>query len=209
MAALPRTVSIAVGGLIAAALGLGWLLGARVHAPSLPPSSSSVTVVRPLPNVLLAVRDLAALETVSFHMERVIDLSEKQSRFFGLIETEDALLLVAVADVTAGVNLAKLNAEDVQADIKNGRAHVTLPQPEILHVTLDPAHTYVHTRKTGLLAQRQEQLESRARAEAEQALVEAAKQAQILSRAQQNAARVVNGLVRSLGYSEVEITFAN
>lgn len=208
MSALPKSLLIAVGGLIAAALGLGWVLGARVHAPSVAPASSAVTVVRPLPNVLLAVRDLAALETVSFHMERVIDLSEKQSRLFGLIQTEDALLLVAVADVTAGVNLAKLSDGDVLIDAKNGRARLTLPPPEILHVALDPAHTYVHTRRTGLLAQRQEQLEARARAEAEHELVEAAKQAQILSRAQENAQRVVTGLVRSLGFANVEITFA-
>ena len=40
------------------------------------PAPSSVVVVRPTPNVLVAVRELARLETMEFHMERVIDLTE-------------------------------------------------------------------------------------------------------------------------------------
>jgi hypothetical protein len=75
-------------------LGAGLLLGAlcvkncSVPAlPVIPPLSSSVIGVRPTPNVLVAVKDLARLESASFHMERVIDLTDKQSRLFGLIET--------------------------------------------------------------------------------------------------------------------------
>ena len=188
-------------------LAFGWLLGTRLHLPSLPPANSAETVVRALPNVLVAVRDLARLESVSFHMERVLDLTEKQSRMFGLIETEDALLLVAVADVTAGVDLSKLAEGDVEADPRAGRVTIMLPKPEVLHVALDPAHTYVHTRRTGLLAKRQESLEARARAEAERSLVEAAKQAQILDKAGDNARRVISKLVQSLGYSQIEIQF--
>jgi len=82
--------------------------------PLLPPMTSSVTVVRPTPDVLVAVRDLARLESASFHMERVIDLSDKQSKLWGMINTEDAILLVAVAEVTAGIDLQKLTAPSTQ-----------------------------------------------------------------------------------------------
>jgi hypothetical protein len=194
-------------------LGLGLLGGVTLvkscsppSLPSLPPLSSSVTVVRPTANVLLAVRDLARLESTSFHMERVIDLSEKQSRIFGLIETEDAILLVAVADVSAGVDLAQLSADDVKADPLKKTAELTLPAAEIFHTELDNDRTYVHTRQTGLMAKRQEHLETQARQEAERALVEAAGQAGIKKRAAENAKRVVEGLVRSLGYERVTVT---
>ncbi|MFZ5896210.1 MAG: DUF4230 domain-containing protein [Myxococcota bacterium] len=178
----------------------------RPKAPLLPPASSSVSVVRPLPSVLVAVHDLARLESVSYHMERVIDLTEKQSRLFGLVETEDAILLVAVADVSAGVDLSRLVEGDIQADPKLRRVKIRLPSAEIFHVKLDKEHTYVHTRKTGLLARRQEDLESRARAEAERALEEAAREAGVLLRARENARRVVEGLVRSLGYEQIEFS---
>jgi hypothetical protein len=181
----------------------------RLRAPILPPITKIETVVRPQPNVLLAVQDLARIESVSYHMERVIDLTEKQSRLFGLIESRDAILLIAVADVTAGVDLGKLAATDIDIDPTPSAVHIRLPAPEIFHVTFDKDHTYVHTRHTDLLASRQENLETKARNEAERVLVDAARDAGILARAGQNARKVVEGLVRSLGYQQVTVTLPN
>ncbi len=175
-------------------------------APLLPPLSSSVTLVRPTPDVLLAVRDLARLESASFHMERVIDLSDKQSKLWGLVTTEDAILLVAVAEISAGIDLQKLTRADVVVDPARRTARIQLPAPELLHAALDNEKTYVHSRKTGTLADRRENLEARARAEAERTLVEAARQAGLLNRAADNGRRTVEALVHSLGYDRVEVT---
>jgi hypothetical protein len=200
-------VLAAIGLLLLIALGLAFVeRWAQRAKPALPPLSSSVTVIQPTPNVLLAVRDLARLESASFHMERVIDLSEKQSHLFGLVEGEDAILLVAVADITAGVDLEKLTAADVEADPRKLRARIRLPPPEILQSALDEKRTYVHTRRTTALARRKESLETRARQAAERELVDAAREAGILKRAGDNAVRVVEGLLRSLGYREIEVT---
>lgn len=174
--------------------------------PLIPPASSSVTVVRPTPDVLVAVRDLARLESASFHMERVIDLSDKQSKLWGILNTEDAILLVAVAEVTGGVDLQKLAAADVVVDPVARSARIALPAPEVLHAALDNAKTYVHSRKTGTLADRRDNLETRARQEAERTLVESARQAGLLKRAGDNAKRTVEALVHSLGYDKVEVT---
>jgi Protein of unknown function (DUF4230) len=175
-------------------------------APLLPPMSSSVTLVRPTPDVLLAVRDLARLESASFHMERVIDLSDKQSKLWGLVTTEDAILLVAVAEISAGIDLQKLTRADVVVDPARRTARIQLPAPELLHAALDNEKTYVHSRKTGTLADRRENLEARARKEAARTLVEAARQAGLLNRAADNARRTVEALVHSLGYDRVEVT---
>jgi hypothetical protein len=174
--------------------------------PSVPPFSSAVTVVRPTGSVLAKIQDMKRLESVAFHMERVIDLTEKQSQLFGLLETEDAILLVAAADVRAGVDLAKLGPADVVVDIDARKAKIRLPPGEILSSALDGDKTYVHTRKTGVLARRRENLETRARKEAENTLVQAALEAGILARAEENATRVVGELVRSLGYEHVDVT---
>jgi len=155
--------------------------------------------------VLIAVKDLARLESASFHMERVIDLTDKQSHLFGLVQSEDAILLVAVADVSAGVDLQQLKAEDIEVDAPEKRVTITLPAPDVFHAELDNSKTYVHTRRTGTLATRKENLETRARQEAERSLIEAALQAGLLSRAANNAQRAVEGLVRGLGYSQVEV----
>jgi Protein of unknown function (DUF4230) len=173
--------------------------------PVIPPLSSSVTIVRPTPNVLVAVQDLARLESASFHMERVIDLTDKQSHLFGLIQAEDAILLVAVAKVSAGIDLQKLTTADVVVDPVAKSAKITLPAPEVFHAELDNSKTYVHTRHTGALATRQENLETRARQEAERTLVEAALQAGLLARASENARRAVESVVHALGYEQIEV----
>lgn len=199
-----------VGGVaLCLGIGLGLFTLKTCSAPPrplLPPMTSSVTVVRPTPDVLVAVRDLARLESAAYHMERVIDLSDKQSKLWGMVSTEDAILLVAVAEVTAGVDLQKLTASDVVVDPARRTARIELPAPEVLHAALDNEKTYVHSRKTGTLASRNENLESRARKEAERTLIEAARQAGLLSRASDNARRTVEALVHSLGYDKVEVS---
>jgi len=207
---LPPAPLLAILGTLGAGLFIGLAFAAKSCVtpvlPVIPPLSSSVTVVRPTPNVLVAVKDLARLESASFHMERVIDLSDKQSHLFGLVESEDALLLVAVAEVSAGVDLQRLTTNDLVVDANAKRVQITLPAPEVFHAELDNSKTYVHTRHTGVLARRKENLETRARQEAERTLVEAALQAGLLSRASDNARRAVEGLVRGLGYEQVEVT---
>ncbi|HTA89933.1 MAG TPA: DUF4230 domain-containing protein [Polyangiaceae bacterium] len=212
---LPKPKRMMPAGVVAlvSMLGAGALFGVLAskscNAPALPvipPLSSSVTVVRPTANVLIAVQDLARLESASFHMERVIDLTDKQSQLFGLIQTEDAILLVAVANVSAGVDLQKLTVKDIVASPEKKSARLTLPAPEVFHAELDNSKTYVHTRRTGALATRQENLETRARQEAERTLVDAALQAGLLARASENARRAVEGVVRALGYEQVEVT---
>jgi hypothetical protein len=88
-----------------------------------------------------------------------------------------------------------------------GRARITLPAPELFHASLDDQRTYVHTRKTGLLARRKDTLETDARRHAERSIKAAALEAGILKRAEDNARLVIGELVRSLGYPAVDITF--
>lgn len=164
-------------------------------------------VVAPTPNVITAIRDLARLESSEFQVERVIDLTDKQTHFFGLIETKDALLLVASGSVVAGIDLATMKDGDVSIEPGKKRVHVRLPQAKILSSRIDNERTYVHTRRTDVLAERKESLETEARKEAERSIVEAAKQGGILGRAQENARRTIESLVRSLGYDAVTVEF--
>jgi len=199
--------SVALAAAVIGAVIFGLVVGRCSDSGPAPAPATSVTVVRPSPNVVRAIRDLARLEGAQYHMERVVDLSEKQSRFFGLIEAEDAILLVAAGDVVAGVDLAELRDGDVVVDGDKSRAKITLPQPKVLSSKIDNDRTYVHTRRTDTLASRKESLETRARQEAERSIVEAALQAGILERARQNTRRTVETLVRSLGYTEVTVEF--
>lgn len=170
-------------------------------------SSAAETVVRPTPSVVVAVRELARLEGAVYSIERIVDLKEKQSRFFQLVQAEDAILLVAAGEVTAGVDLAALEEGAARMDAERRRVSLTLPRAIIFSRRLDNERTYVHTRKTDVWAKRQEDLESRARQEAERTLEEAALRSGILLQAEKSVARTVESLLRSLGFADVEVKF--
>jgi hypothetical protein len=188
-------------GLCALALVL-WLTQAR-EAP--PPET--VSVLRPTPSVITSVKQLARLQTTSFHIERVIDLRDRQNHLFGMVASEDAILLVAAGDVTAGVDLSLVRAEDVSVDEASRRVSIVLPPPRVFTASLDNRATYVHTRRTDALAKRQETLETRARQEAERTLHDAALAGGILARAREGAEHTLRGLLASLGYATVELSF--
>ncbi len=173
--------------------------------PPAPPPPENVTVVRPTPDVIVAVRDLARLEGAEYHMERVIDLRDAQTHFFGLIHSDDAILLIAAGDVTAGVDLAGLRDGDVVVDTQKLEATIVLPPALLLSTRLDSEHTLVHTRRTDTLAERHEDLETRARQAAERTFEQGAVAGGILERAQRNAEHTVETLVRSLGYRTVSV----
>jgi hypothetical protein len=180
-----------------------WLERVKQQATSLEP----VSVLRPTQTVVTSMRQLALLQTVSFHLERVIDLRDRQNHLFGMVQSEDALLLVAAGDVTAGVDLATLRDGDVVVDPQTKHAKVLLPPARVLAATLDNDATYVHTRRTDALARRGETLETRARQEAERSLRDAAVAGGILQRARDGAERTVSSLLRSLGFEVVEVRF--
>ncbi|MFK7990183.1 MAG: DUF4230 domain-containing protein [Sandaracinaceae bacterium] len=201
-----RVASFGLLTLIGSCLGGIAVRGAiDAFTPEEPPPVE-VIEVQPTPDVITAMRDLSRLETASFHVERVVDLRSRQRRLFGLVEANDSILLVAAADVVAGVDLTRM--EDGDVVIENDRAvRVTLPPVEIFSARLDNDRTYVYERDTDALAQRRENLETRARREAERTLRQSALEGGIEERAQNNARATIEALIRSLGFDEVEVEF--
>ena len=191
----------------AVALGFGFFAGRNAAKPAVPLAPNER--LSDTPTVLVAVRALARLESVAFHMERVIDLREKQSALFGLVQAEDSILLVAAGDVVAGIDLQRMQDGDVTLEPQAKRVTMRLPAPEILSVRLDNERTYVHSRKTDLLAERKLQIETRARQLAEASIREGALQAGVLDRAKQSAEHTLTALVRSLGYDQVVISWTD
>lgn len=159
-------------------------------------------------NVLSRITALSRMETVSFHMERVLELTDEQSRFFGLVEAQDKILLVVAAEVTAGIDLSRLNPSDIVVDVTQNVVRIRLPDAEIFHVQIDEAHTHVHARNTELLANRREDLESQARQRASTTLRQAALEAGILRAAQTQAKATLTQLLLGLGFTRVEFESA-
>jgi len=205
-----NAIRIIVGAVfLACAAMLGFVFG-RQHQPATP-EHGPTEVVANTASVVTAVRGLARLETVAYHMERIIDVKNRIPYLFGLIQADDAILLVAAGDVVAGIDLSKMTDGDITVIAEPGvrRVRMRLPAPEILSVRLDNERTYVHSRRTDLLAARGEQLESRARQFAERGIRDAALEAGILSRSRQGAEQTLLTLARSLGYQQAEFEWGS
>jgi len=193
-----RALALALGALV-----LGAVLGAGIFwlAKREPPAGE--LHAKPSNTLLLATRDLSRLETSEMHVEKVVDLTDTQSRFYGLVEGTDNVLLVAVGDVTLGVDLAKLRDGDVAYDEQTHAAHFTLPQPEVFSARLDENATYVYHRETSMFAKRNEQLESKARQEAQDTIKKQADSDDAKARARKQAEKVLTELATSLGAQSV------
>ena len=187
-------LALLVGALLGA--GIFWL-AKRDNAPA--PELHA----RPSNTLLLATRDLSRLETSELHVEKVIDLTDTQSHLYGLVEGTDNVLLVAVGDVTIGVDLSKIGDGDVTMDEKTHAAHFTLPKPEVFSARLDERETYVYHRETSVFAKRNEQLESKARQEAQDTIKRQADSDEAKTRARNQAEKVLQKLATSLGAQTV------
>ena len=163
-------------------------------------------VLHPTPTVLPdpvtvihSVRSLARLETVQYTVEKVVTAEEGQNQLGFLFG--DRLLFVAHGVVIAGVDLEKLQPQDLWT--QDGVLYVRLPTPEIFVATLDNQKSYVYDRDTGLLTHGDVQLETAARRTAEREIRQAALDDGILVTARRNAEAYLARLLRSLGFPEV------
>jgi hypothetical protein len=198
--AAPGALKLALLLVAAAALGGAVaVLGPRLFSSSYGISS------RPTPSLITVIREVSRLETAEVHVEKVVDLTDKQSRFFDLIETKDALLLVAVGHATVGVDLSKVREGDVAFTPETGVASMILPEPEVFSATLDEGQTYVYARSTDLFAKRNEHLEANARREAVRAIEKAAMTSDVMARARAQAERQLKALGTQMGARHVEI----
>jgi hypothetical protein len=113
----------------------------------------------------------------------------------------DKLILVAHGQVIAGMDLSKVGADEIE--VKDGILYLSLPEPEIFVTALDNQKSYVYDRDTGLLTKGDINLESSARAVAEDEIEKAAVEDGIIELARQNSENYLSRLLSDLGYPEV------
>lgn len=145
------------------------------------------------------VRALARLETIQYTVEKIITAEIGGGTFAWL--NQDKLLLVAHGTVIAGIDLQKLQPEDMW--LSGSVLNIRLPDAEIFIATLDNEKTYVYERETSILRQSDANLETLARKTAEQEIKKAAIDDGILQTAQLNAENYLTRFFMALGYADV------
>jgi hypothetical protein len=154
------------------------------------------TIIPDPVTIISEIHALARLETIQYTVEKVITAEIGQGNFGFLFG--DKLLFVAHGFVIAGIDMEKLQPGDMQ--MVNGVLNVRLPPAEIFVSTLDNEKSHVYDRQTGLLTQGDQNLESTARAAAEEEIKKAAIEDGILKLAQQNAETFLFKFFGALGF---------
>ena len=152
------------------------------------------------PVLLQQVQKLQRLETSRYRGQVIVEGETK-----GILPTwvsGDRLLFVGRGEVVAGVDLARLQAGDLQPD--GERVAVRLPAAEILHTRLDNRQSEVFDRRAGFFGGTDSDLETRVRVEAEDRIREAARANGLLKSAQENAQEALRTHLAGLGFRDVE-----
>jgi hypothetical protein len=148
------------------------------------------------------VRDLNRFATVRW-TESVPVTRESGGTGLEWLFTGERVLLLAVGEVEAGVDLSALGEDDVR--VEGETVTIRLPEPEIFSVSLDEDATGVYDRDFGPLNLRpDDELVEGARAETESRVEGAARENGILDTAETNAEEGIRAFVTSLGFERVE-----
>lgn len=153
------------------------------------------------PTVVVQIRRLARLESVSYSMDKMVS-GDREGRLLPAFLTGDRVLLEVHGEATAGVDLSQLTPSGVQ--VAGRSVHVHLPAAEIFTVSLDNAKTHVYQRQTGLLVPVDPSLEGEVRQQAADSLRQSAMAAGILTTAHQNACATVTKFLLGLSFQQVD-----
>lgn len=153
------------------------------------------------PVVVEGVQKLDRLDTVRM-TESVVVTKDTGGSELRRFLTGEEVLLVAVGDVEAGVDLSSVTEEDVR--VEGESVEIRLPEPEITSISLDEEQTRLYDRDQGILRLRPDDaLVEEARQDAQDELLAAARQNNILVTAERNAEDTIRTFLTTLGYEEV------
>lgn len=172
------------------------------------------TSERAQPVVLQSVRDLGRFEaaTGEFQVVVVVDL-EKDAPFLPDSIKGRRTLFVGVGSVDAYVDFSALPDGAITVSRDRSAVTVRLPRARLEKPNLDNERSYVFAEERGLLDRIGDLLSSSPndRREvyllAERKIAEAAESAGLRGRAEQNAKTMLEGVLRTLGFTRIEIVF--
>jgi hypothetical protein len=154
-----------------------------------------------LSTIVTQVRELNRLETASMHVLHIGRVSQTYKMVPDALGG-DEITFLATGDVIAGLDLARLQPNDVWRS-PDGTINLRLPPAQILVSRVDNAQSRVVSRKTGVLRRADVDLETRARQHAETNIRAEAIKKGIVTMAQQNGEKKMAEFLHTLGFEKV------
>lgn len=172
---------------------------------TLPPLQTPTPTPTPTPLPPPVWEELGTLTSIRFKISTVVERERERQGLSSLIGT-DRVLLMAVGDVQAGVDLREIEPEDVEID--GTRLRVVLPHATVTSIELLPGETRIYDSQQSWILSTYEGLETEALEQARRQLREEAEQNEgMLALADRVARLQLADLLHKLGFSEVEIVF--
>jgi len=167
---------------------------------------------RTQPPVLQSIQDLSRFVAAEGNYQVVVDL-EQDRRYVPDFLLNERTLFVGVGTVEAYVDFGQIGEEAISTSEDGLSAQIELPAPQLTDADLDLDNSYVFAEERGLLNRlgevfggdpnRRQQVYQLA----EDRITAAARESGIAGRAEENTRKMLTGLLRSLGYEEISVTF--
>ena len=182
--------------------------------PGLGNPFTTETVDRSGPAVLKSVQNLQDFRAASGHFEVIVDV-EQDTRFVPSSIKGERLLFVAIGSVDAGVSFTGLDESAVEVSSDRSGVSIELPPATFREPLLDLDRSYVYDRDRGAIDRVQSLLGDDRGVDpelftlAEDKLTDAARGGSgLLARAERNTRLMLEGLLRALGFTSVEVRFS-
>ncbi|MER5379875.1 DUF4230 domain-containing protein [Streptomyces sp. NPDC006465] len=164
------------------------------------------------PTLLKSIQDMSRYDAASGNFQVVVDL-EKDAKYLPDAIRGTRTLYVGAGTVDAYVDLGHLGEKDVTVDKDRTSATLHLPHAALGKPALDPDHSYAVSKQRGLLDRIGDIFSGNPNDEravqrlAAKHIGAAAKDSRLTARAEENTTGMLEGLLRSLGFKEVTVTY--
>ncbi|MFI1471407.1 DUF4230 domain-containing protein [Streptomyces wuyuanensis] len=203
-------VKVSVGVLLVAAL---LLVGTQLRGlPGLGGLFGEETRDRTGPAVLESVRDMSRYQAATGNFQVVVDL-EKDARYLPDAVRGTRVLYVGAGTVDAYVDMGALGNKDVTVNEERTAATIRLPHATLDRPALDPDRSYAVSKQRGLLDRLGDLFSDNPNSEqavqqlAVRHIATAAKESRLTAQAERNTTRMLEGLLRSLGFGKVTVVY--
>ena len=214
----------AVSGLAGKLIGLAAAIAAVIAAllvlsavhllPQLRNPFGETTTVRSGPVLLKSITALSRYEAASGSFQVVVNLSEHASFIPSFLEGSNTLFIGQGTEI-AYVDFGHLNGSAIQVSANRKSVTVDLPKAQLQPAVLNVNQSYVFAEQQGLLNRVGNFFSGNPNSQqqvyilAQQKIQTAAKQSPLLTEAQKNTEGMLEGMLTSLGFQHVIVTFGS
>jgi hypothetical protein len=212
---MPRVGSLAgIVGAIAAVLVLILVLSAVHLLPQLRNPFAETTTVRSEPVILKSITNLSRYEAASGSFEVVVDLTKRNGLLPSFLAGSETLFVGQGTDI-AFVDFSKLKSQAIRMNANRTAVSIALPKAQLEPAVLNVSQSYVYAEQQGLFNRIGNFFSGNPNSQqqvyvlAQQRIQAAARQSPLLTEAQKNTRAMLDGMLTSLGFRHVTVTFGS